>query len=50
MQGEAGIEEHIMDGGKSVVIYYTCKPCEKRSMQEYIDSFVKSPLGGSLDW
>ena len=45
MQGETGIEGHIMDGGKSVVIYTPANPAKSVSMQEYIDLLCKVPAG-----
>ena len=45
MQGETGIEEHIMDGGKSVVIYTPANPVKSVPMQEYIDLLCKVPAG-----
>ena len=45
MQGETGIEGHIMDGGKSVVIYTPANPAKSVPMQEYIDILCKVPAG-----
>lgn len=45
MQGETGIEGHIMDGGKSVVIYTPANPAKSVPMHEYIDLLCKVPAG-----
>lgn len=45
MQGETGIEEHIIDGGKSVIIYTPANPAKSVPMQEYIDLLCKVPAG-----
>lgn len=45
MKGETGIAGHILDGGKSVVIYTPANPAKSVPMQEYIDLLCKVPAG-----